>query len=82
MYTNKCIALAERIVCVSIFLFTLPHGQPGAICRGFISISGRWILRCNELVMAKDSPDITVQCIEHFNVALVFLQVSLCCDTA
>ena len=51
-----------------------------SVSRGWIWLCHAYI--CNEFIMAKDSPHITVQCITHINVALVSLLVSVCCDTA
>ena len=35
-----------------------------------------------EFVMVEDSPNVTMQHVEHSNVAVVFLLLSTCCDTA
>lgn len=42
---------------------TPPHGQPCTIFKGWVSISGGWILLSKELIniMAEDSPYITMQ---------------------
>ena len=37
--------------------------QPHAVFGGFTSISGAWMLICKELIMAEDSPHITMQLI-------------------
>ena len=56
---------------------TPTHGQPHTIFRGYISISGGWMLLCKEFFM-------TLLCSArgHFSVALVILLVSVCSGTA
>ena len=55
---------------------TSPHGQPHTIFRGFISVSGGWMLLCKELFMTLCSA------CGHFSIALVILLASVCCGTA
>ena len=47
-------------VCDRFYLFfiTPTHGHPHAVFRGFISISGGWMLLCKELIVAEESPHI------------------------
>ena len=52
---------------MTVFI-TPSHGQPCAILRGFIAISGEWMLLCKEVVMGESSPHITMQCIPTFAV--------------
>ena len=37
------------------------HLGTHAVLGGFVSISVRWILLCEEVIMAEDSPQVTVQ---------------------
>ena len=56
---------------------TSPHGQPHTIFRGFISVSGGWMLLCKELSMT-----LLCSACGHFSIALVILLASVCCGTA
>ena len=52
---DKYISEGEGIVCLTIFI-SLPHRQPHAIFRGFISVSGSWMLFRKEHMMLEDGP--------------------------
>ena len=45
----------------NISLLVPSHGQSHTIFQGFISISGGWKGSCKELIVAEDSPHVTVQ---------------------
>ena len=60
-------------------LITLPHGQPHVhVWRIYLHF---WSVNAVSVV-AEDSSHITVQCAKPVTVALVFLLVLVCCDTA
>ena len=78
---NYCTLInAFRRVRCGCFCIIPLHGQPHAVFRGCISISRGWMLSCKELIVAKDSPHTCSAC--YFNVVLVFLLMSVWCDTA
>ena len=52
------------------YFITPPHWQPQAVFRGFSSISGGWMLLCKELIMAEESPHMSMQCIASFCCSL------------
>ena len=66
----------ESIVRVTVFI-TLPHGQLHAVFRGFVSISGVWMLFWTELPLMFLL--VSVRC--DTAQALMFLLVSVCCDS-
>lgn len=51
---------------ICIFFVTLPHRQPRAIFGGFVRLSGERMLLREELIVAEDSPHITMQRIKAF----------------
>lgn len=51
---------------ICIFFITLPHRQPRAIFGGFVRLSGERMLLREELIVAEDSPHITMQRITTF----------------
>ena len=53
----------DRTACETVFLLTLPHVQPHAVFRGFTSLSAEWPLLCKEIILAENSPHITMECI-------------------
>lgn len=57
-------------MCESFLTFTPPHGQLYAGFRGFISISGGWVLLCRELSYANKhtcAGHTRLLCMEHMN---------------
>ena len=84
LHVDKCIPQDERIASnhSTFYLFNPQHGQPLAVFGRRMYISGRWMLLCKEPIVAEDSPHIHNIFILHFNIALVFLVASVCCDTA
>ena len=74
LHTDSC-TLTNSFLWVTglhvwLFFITLPPVQLYAIFRGFISISGEWVLLCKELITAEDSSYITIQCITTFQCSL------------
>ena len=51
----------EDCICDCCVMRTPPQGQPHSIFRGFLCISGGWTLLGKELIVAEDSPHVTVQ---------------------
>ena len=64
----------------AICFMTPPYRQPHAVIGGLVSISGGCMLLCKDIVVvAEDSPHITIRLIETVNVTLVYLLVPVCC---
>ena len=49
-----------------LFCITPPHRRTHATFGGFVSVCGGWMVLCRGLVMAEDSPHVTVQCNRTF----------------
>ena len=66
---HYCVFVCHYVcVCVCVVVVvTPPHRQPHAVFGGLISISGGWLLLCNELIiMVEDSSSTTFQRITTF----------------
>ena len=64
-------------------IFNALLGQPHAIFRGFIAISGGWTVLCKEFITVEDSPRITVSAIRNkvgLSFSLLFSSIFLTSD--